>query len=85
MLEGFNRTAEPVRRLGRPPKERHDVEHVIVPQRVNPHKCPFCGKGQAGLIENKREKYSQVSCRMCGKKYLYFYPTENSPAKVAFT
>lgn len=72
---------QPPRRKGRPPKSsplppREPVE-LAVPDTVpdNPPiptmRCPHCGRGMAPRVIASRATYTDLECRLCGRRFDY--------------
>lgn len=66
--------------------QQQDAPVVLVPGRVNPCNCPYCGKGQSpGVVKTCADKgFSLVRCGSCAKTFQYFYAMGGTPARVKF-
>jgi hypothetical protein len=79
-----NRMETPQNRQGRPAatarQPAEPAEVVMPPTAIPPMRCPYCGRNQHPRANEwggrRREDFGvSVSCRMCGKKYVYTPPT----------
>jgi hypothetical protein len=74
-------STQPGRRRGRPPKSsplppREPVELAVPDAESESHRiptmrCPYCNRGMAPRVVVTRAQYTDLECRLCGKKFDY--------------